>query len=276
MNKLFFILCAIELLFYSNSWAQEFNYTGPNSEALANIRTIDHTVWSVQNNASSTAFFKHPTAAASYGMRYNLKELSTRAIIFLYPNKLGSFSALINQNGYSKSQTTKYGLSYSRSFGNNYAAFLQFNYISHHITGSHIGKGFYTSLGMLIKATESVQLGIYVQNPEQSRITYETEHFSLPSYFNVGLEWSAGSSIRVFSEIEKRLDYNPNYKVAVQFGLKERLFIRSGINGKPTQFTFGAGFILRQLQIDAGFSYHQQLGISSSVGISYAFYKKSE
>ncbi|MCU4177754.1 hypothetical protein [Carboxylicivirga sp. N1Y90] len=255
--------------------AQDLNYTGPISHSMAKTKTMDHTVWSTLSNASNTAYLKHITIAAAYQMPHSIKELSSRAIVAVYPSQLGSFSALINQNGYHKSQLSKYGLSYSRAFGKNYSAFFQLNYISHQIIRSNTSDAFYSSLGMLIKATNALQIGIYIQNPEQGKISYSSHSFALPSYFNAGLEWSAGSAIKILGEIEKKLDHPTNYKVAGQFAMRERLFVRFGINGKPSLFTFGAGFILQQLQFDAGFSYHQQLGMTSGIGISYAFHKKS-
>lgn len=275
MDTLPKIVSLLLIIHVQNIFAQDLNYTGPISHSMAKTKTMDHTVWSVLSNASNTAYIKHTTIAASYQMPHSIKELSSRAIVAVYPCELGNFSGLINQNGYHKSQLSKYALSYSRSFGENYSAFLQFNYINHKIINSNSSDAFYSSLGMSIKASEVLQIGIYIQNPEQSKISYSSYSFALPSYFNAGLEWRVGSAIRILGEIEKKLDHPTNYKIASQFAMRERLFVRFGINGKPSLFTFGAGFVIKQLQFDAGFSYHQQLGTTSGIGIAYAFHKKS-
>lgn len=243
---------------------------------MASIRTLDQSAWAILNNASLLAFEENISLAASYQMRFNLEELSSRSLSGIIPTKLGVFSGLVLQNGYNKSLYTRYGLSYSRSFGHSTSAFFQYNYMTHHIEATDRSQGSFSSLGLYHKISQAVQLGLFIQNPEQAKIKYQENSYPLPTLYNVGIAWVNGQSVRIIAEVEKELNYRPVYKAAIQFAFKNRLFIRSGIKGQPVEFSFGGGFLVSNLNIDVGFLYHQNLGLSSGIGLSYSFKKSGK
>lgn len=265
---------ALMLLLSFTVHSQMLDFSGPVSMAMASIKSFDQSSWSSLNNIANLANHQKISLSASYGRRFNMEELSSRAANAILPTKLGSFSGLILQSGYTKSNVSRYAFGYSRSFGNMVDAGLQFNFLTHQILASDRSDAFYSSLGVNMKMSQSTSLGVYIQNPEQNKISYANEEYELPTYFDIGLKWSAGSHFMFLLEFEKELNTSPVYKTAVQFNFKERLFIRSGVKSNPSEFTFGGGFCLASLIIDVGFSMHQQLGTTSSAGISYVINRK--
>ncbi len=269
MNKSIVIQIAIALVFQLSAYTQDLSYGGPVSASLANVRSLDQSKWAILNNASLLSWEKNLSFSASYQMRFNLIELSSRSLSAVVPTKFGVLSGLVLQNGYSKSLYSRYAIAYSRAFGHFTSGFFQYSYMGHHIEYAERSDAFFAALGLNHHISQFLQVGLFIQNPEQAKISYSGSSYALPTLYNIGLSWNRGQTIFIFVEAEKELNHNPVYKAAVQLAFKERLFVRSGIKGKPLEFTFGGGFIVSNLSIDAGFLYHQQLGLSSSIGLSY-------
>jgi len=275
MNYLSLAFICILSFVASSLFSQDLQFNGPVNTALADVKTIDHSYWAVFNNAASLASQANSGVAASYQARFNLEELSTRAISGFYSGNFGSISGGIMQSGFNKSLLSRYLLSYSRSFGNTTSAFLQYNFITHHIEGTDQSSSFYSAFGLQQKLTSEFSMGVLISNVEQSKINYGNVDVDLPSQFSIGLMWTNEEWVKVFAEAEKELNRNPVFKGAVEMAISEFLYLRTGIRGEPVEFTFGAGFNWTRLNIDIAFKYHQQLGVTSIAGISYSFNKKS-
>ena len=59
--------------------------------------------------------------------------------------------------------------------------------------------------------------------------------------------------------------------MGIEVPLVEELVLRGGYMSLPSMFTFGAGVRLKALHINLAGQFHQQLGISPSLGINYTF-----
>ncbi len=99
--------------------AQSLDYSGPVSSSLAFTKVFDDSPWASLNNIASLAQHNQLSVGAAYQMRFNMEELSARAATVVFPSRYGTFAALVFQNGYSKSNYSRYALSYSRVFGHN-------------------------------------------------------------------------------------------------------------------------------------------------------------
>ncbi len=256
------------------SISQSADYPGPVSQSLAYVKVFDKTPWASLSNVAGLAQQQYLSAGVAYQLRFNIEELSSRVATVIVPTKYGNVSGLIFQSGYSKSNYSRYALSYSRLFGSKIAVGFQYNYLTHHIAEADRAEGLYSSFGITIQTTNTLMLGVFIQNPEQSKITYYETSYTIPGYFNAALCWSAYPHFLIITEFEKEVEYAPVYKSGVQFNFKDKLFIRGGIKGQPVEFTFGAGFHSYKLAVDIGFSHHQQLGLTSGAGIIYSFKPK--
>jgi hypothetical protein len=276
MKKITFLLLLVYVSVGSFLHAQSLDYSGPVSSSLAFVKVFDSSSWANLNNVANLAKAERLKVGAAYQMRFNMDELSSRAATLVVPSHYGTFSGVVFQSGYSKSNYSRYGLAYSRLFGEHFNAGFQFNYLSHHIEGADRADAFYASLGLGFKISNGFEFGVYVQNPEQGKIKYQDDEYALPTYFNTALKYSIASRFMAVFEVEKQLEYDLVYKTALEFSFKDKLFVRGGVNGKPVELTFGGGFHIAGLAIDVGFAHHQQLGITSGAGLTYSLFKKKK
>lgn len=254
--------------------AQDPSFIGPVGSSLANVRTLDHSSWAVFNNASIIAESLNYSGAVAYQNRFLIKELGSRAIALNVPINLGVFSGAVLQSGYSKSLLSRYGLSFSKSLGPETAAFFQYNYISHHFEATERSDGFYSAFGLHQKISKAVELGVLIENAEQAKISMGQSTYAIPSFYCLGLQWNNGSWANVFAEVEKEIDYQLVYKCAIELEVRDVVKLRGGVRGKPVELSFGAGFLISKLKVDAAFSYHKQLGLSSCLGLQYSIDRK--
>jgi len=259
------------LLFFKPLTAQNLDYSGPVSAALGGIKVFDNTPWAGTGNVANLAKVNSYAVGISYQRRFNMDELSSRVAVMALPTRFGTLAGLVLQNGYSKSNYNRFGLSYSRNFGDKVMAGMQFNYLSHQMISTADVTGFYSSLGINFRASDKFDVGVFIQNPEQAKLKYPEVDYALPSFFNTAVKYSPSAHVLLMVELEKQQSYDLVSKFGIQLSFKNKLFIRSGIKAQAVEFTFGGGFKAGGLSIDVGFLQHQQLGLTSSAGLYYSF-----
>ncbi len=55
----------------------------------------------------------------------------------------------------------------------------------------------------------------------------------------------------------------------LQYCLAKKLFLRTGIETKKSEWSFGLGYLIGKVQTDVAFVYHEYLGFSPSVSIQF-------
>jgi len=192
------------------------------------------------------------------------------------PTKVGHFSLLFTQSGYSLSLLNRYGFSYARTFGKHVAASLQFNGLTHKIEGVDTYGGFFTTIGLQLFPSEKVDLGFYIQNPEQSKISYPVQKELIPVLYVAGLSWHPFNYLSLMVEMEKDQQFDPQYKFGIELQPVDILTLRGGVKGSPVELSFGAGTRWHFIVVDIGMSYHQQLGVTSGVSLTISLQKKPD
>jgi len=66
----------------------------------------------------------------------------------------------------------------------------------------------------------------------------------------------------------------PVFKAGIEYKAIKEFYLRAGISTNPALSSFGFGLNLKNLKIDFSANYHQVLGISPQVGLSYVMEKK--
>ncbi len=273
--KYLYIIITIAGMFLSRIvTAQDFNYSGAASLSLGQIRSVERNIFSTMSNPAGVTSVKTAGFAISYISPYTIQKLSNRSITGTAPTHLGHFSLLFTQSGYSLSLLNRYGFSYARTFGKHVSAALQFNGLTHKINRSDTYGGFFTTIGIQFFPSEKVELGFYIQNPEQSKISYPEQKILIPVLYVAGLKWHPLNYLALMVEMEKDQQFDPQYKFGIELQPVDVLTLRGAVKGSPVELSFGAGTKWRFMIIDIGISYHQQLGVTSGASLTISLLKK--
>ena len=247
-------------------------HLGARSAALGHASVTLRDVWSLHNNQAGLGFLKKVAAGAYYENRFNLSEMSLRGAVFAVPTKAGTFGLNVQQFGFSAYNETKYGLAYARKFGDNFSAGIQLNYMTVRVQAEEYGNRNLISaeLGFQANITEKLKVGAHVFNPTTTELDdYDNER--LPTIMRVGLQYDFSEKVMAFAEVEKDVDRPAHVKLAVEYQVIDLIHLRAGISTNPFRNSFGFGLNLKGLSLDIASTYHEILGYTPQVGLSYQF-----
>lgn len=226
--------------------------------------------WSVFNNPAGNAKLESIAANFTYDLHPTPIGANRTAAVFALPVKpVGVISggayrfgdALYNEHIISAGFASKLGLA---SLG------AQINYIQYSAEGFGTKSVASVNFGGIAELTPHLSIGAYIINLNQPEITKEEK---LPTKLVAGLGFKPIEKIFIAAEIEKDLDFDPTWKMGVEYSFHKKFAARTGYNLRPNTGFFGLGFKTRRLTIDYAVQYHVSLGLSHQASIGYQFAK---
>jgi hypothetical protein len=95
--------------------------------------------------------------------------------------------------------------------------------------------------------------------------------FRYPSRIKIGTFYRLSDLFSLTSELENDFDDHFILKTGIEYTIIEKLFLRTGVSGKPYQLSAGIGFQMKKLTLDLASTYNPYLGNSPSVSFQYQF-----
>lgn len=262
-------------MFLSSQAWNENNPIGSRSSGMGNASVSFGDVWSAHHNQAGLGFVRDISAGAYYENRFLLKEISVKGGVVALPIKAGTFGLTISNFGYSLYNENKYSLSFAKTFGDKLSFGLAMDYLTTKIAEGYGSKGVLAGeFGIQAKPLKGLTIGAHVFNPTRSKIAdYNDER--LPTIIRFGGDYSFSDKVTVAVETEKDMAQKAIFKAGIEYKPVKELYLRVGVGTNPTLTSFGFGINLKNFKIDVSGNYHQTLGISPQLGLTYIF-KKAE
>jgi len=265
------IATAFFLSFFYLGFAQNLAspIAGARGAGMANASLTFADIHSIFANQAGLAFVKKTSAMAASERRFNLSHLSTFLAAVAVPTRSGTFGLAVHYFGFDAFNEQKIGLAYARKLLKNFSIGLQFDYLNTKVA-EYGSKGVLTfELGFLLRATKKIQLATHLFNPARTELANGE---NLPTTFSFGGSFRPSEKVVLVVEVEKDISFDARVKAGIEYQVVEEIFLRTGISTEPAQASFGLGFKIKNgLKIDVASSYHQVLGYSPSVGLSFQF-----
>jgi hypothetical protein len=274
MKKRSFILICIFVSI--TTFASNGNFTaGARASALGNASVTLTDTWSATHNQAGLGFVRTPSAGIYYENRFLIKELSTRSAVLAIPIKAGTFGFSLCDFGYALYKESNYNLSFSKAFSKTFSMGIALDYLSTRIAeGNGNFAAMVGEIGMQAKLNKNLVIGTHLYNPTRSRLGKNTsEH--IPSVLQLGIAYSFSSNVFMTAETEKDISQKAIFKAGIEYQPVHNFYLRIGISTEPVLTAFGFGVAVKNLQIDLSAHYHQTLGVTSQLGLTYLF-KKSD
>jgi hypothetical protein len=269
------IYAAIAFLsFVSNANAGNEDYPiGARSSAMGNASVSFTDMWSAHHNQAGLGFVKDISAGAYYENRFLVKEISVKGGVLALPVKAGTFGLCISNFGYSLYSENKYSLSFAKAFGEKFSAAIAMDYLTTKIAEDYGSKGVLAAeAGIIAKPVKGLTIGAHVFNPTRSKISeYDDER--LPTIIRLGADYNFSEKVTLAVEAQKDIKYKAEFKAGLEYKAVKEFYLRIGVSTNPTLSSFGFGINLKNFKIDISANYHQTLGISPQLGLSYTFAK---
>jgi len=274
MKKLFFIIFTI--ISYSYCFSGNDNISiGARSSGVANASVSFTDMWSSHHNQAGLGFVRNFSGGIYYENRFLVKELSIRAGCATLPVKAGTFGLAITNFGYSQYNENKYSLSFAKAFGEKLSIGIAMDYLNTKIAENYGSKGIFAAeIGIIAIPLKNLTIGAHFFNPTRSKIAdYNDER--APTIFRLGANYQFSKKVMLAIETEKDILMKAVFKAGIEYKVVKEFYLRAGISTNPTLSSFGMGINLKQFKIDISANYHQVLGVSPQLGLSYVLKNKS-
>ncbi|MGZ4033447.1 MAG: hypothetical protein ACXVP4_01175, partial [Bacteroidia bacterium] len=249
---------------------------GARSAAMGNASVSLSDVWSAQQNQAGLGFVRNFSAGAYYENRFSLKELSIKGAVAALPVKSGTFGLCITNFGYSLYNENKYSLSFSKAFGDKLSAGIAMDYLVTKIAEGYGTRGVLAAeAGIQARPVKGLSIGVHVFNPTRSKqANYNDER--IPTIIRLGADYNFSNKVILAVETEKDIAKKAIFKAGLEYKVVKEFYLRVGISTNPSLGSFGFGINLKNFKIDLSASYHQTLGFSPQLGLSYIFGNKQK
>lgn len=259
------IMCLTVNLAFGQGWVP----SGGRSMSMANASVTFNDVWAYHNNPAALADVDKFSVGLSYENRFLLKELQSQGLAIAIPLKVGVISFGGQMYGYRLYRSYKAGLGYSMKLSDKFFAGVQLNYQGLSLSENYGSKSSMTAeAGVYAKFTEKWKMGLSVFNLGRTKLSdYEDDRFS--TIMRLGSSFDFSKKLVFAVEIEKDLEYDPRFKMAIEYQVIENFYVRGGVQTTPLELTFGFGYHFKQIHLDFGSAYHQTLGWSPHFSILF-------
>jgi len=267
-----FVLVAWVVFTASEGKAQDVFWSGSRYQALSDATIGLSDCWSVFGNQAGLAGIDRIVIGGSFQNRFLVNELSTRAGLLVLPVQSSVFAFSLSQFGQIPFRQEKFGLAYARQISPKLNFGVQFNCYRLFLSEENRSVSSYgTELGVQYLFTESLVVGFHIVNPYRTRVKLNSGIFRYPSRIKIGSFYRLSGLFSLTSELENDFDDHFILKTGIEYTILEKLFVRTGVSGKPYQLSAGIGFQVKKLTLDLATTYSQYLGNSPSVSFQYQF-----
>lgn len=262
-----FILLSLQLK------AGNENYTlGARQAGMGGCGLTLRDVWGAQHNQANLAYLTNYSFGAYYENKFLLKETALKSFSGVIPaGNAGGFGLVGTQFGYTNYNQLKVGLAYGRKIAENFSAGLQLNYNAIRLGDVYGSKKTFTAeFGINAKLIDKLTFGAHVYNVSRSLLTKNNNEF-IPTTVRFGLQYDFSTAVIALVETETTINQKTNIKFGVEYNLKQKFYLRAGINTNPFLASFGFGYHYKMAYIDIAAAYHQVLGFTPAISFHLNF-----
>jgi len=276
IKKLLFILPILGFFSISCFATGENWPIGGRAAGMSNAAVTLNDLWAINHNQAGLTGIKTFTGGIYYENRYGLKNLSIKAGAVALPTKSGVFGVCMTYFGYTLYSESKIGLAFAKSFGTKFSAGVQLDYLNTHIAENYgNASAVAAEIGLLYQVNRSLAIGTHIYNPTRAKIAaYNDER--APTIFNLGLSYKFSGKVILAIESEKDIQFDPVFRVGVEYRPVKTLYFRTGISTNPVLNSFGFGLEYHNFNLDFAASYHQALGFTPQCSLVFHVDKVSE
>ena len=244
---------------------------GGRTVAMGRTSVCEQSLWALTNNPAGLASLQGWNFGLYYENQWMLKETAFKnGSIAKAFEDIGCFGLTVSQFGWSGHSENLLGLAYARSFGPYLEMGLRADCWWLHMGESYrdrFAPGF--MLGIQSQVTEKLRLGATIINPINSSLKTLNED-ALPIVMRIGCAYRFTEDFIGQCEVEKDSQTQGlHIGGGFEYTLFERFQLRAGAQYNPNIISFGAGYVIRNLQVDVAAQMHQALGASVQVSLNY-------
>ncbi len=251
--------------------AQLIFNSGAISTSMAGLNSSSSNVWSVNNNIGQLSNMEFSTASLSVFQPFLVSDLTTSSIAIGILSKSGGFGISYSNYGNEFLQFHSAGFGYSMSLNDLFSGGLKINY--HYINAGNIylnKSAISADIGMAAQLNDELKIGVQIINPTLSELDdYDNER--IPTVMQIAIGYELSEEVTAHFAVNKDIIYAASFLAAIEYKPNKSIVFRGGVGTNPSLASFGIGTNLKKFQIDIAAQYHQILGFSPELSLTYSF-----
>ncbi len=227
--------------------------------------------WNMFSNPAGIAGLKNPTAGIYMERRYLLSQMNHGAFGFALPFQEKHYAGIEGSGfGFGGYNETRVALTYATVIADKFSLGVKANYTRTSIENYGSAGALHFDLGFHTQITKTFGAGFRVYNATQAYVNKPAGE-KLPTLFTLGLAWQPSEKALLVADVEKNVNYPLSFRGGVEYMLAKSLKARVGFSTAPVNVTAGLGLVVNKFMIDFASSYHQQLGFTPHLGLTWRF-----
>lgn len=239
---------------------------GARSQSLGNLRINLPDAWAYFNNIGALDRIKDSELAVGYDNRFGLPELSNFNLAGAWKNKFGTLGFGAFRFGGALFNQQTLGIGFSNQLGI-ISIGAKVEWFQTQIEGFGSGHALLLHFGGVAELGPKLFFGAHISNVNRAKISKNALD-RLPTAIQMGITYRPVETISLYLETEKDIATAPLLKVGLEYGLRDWVYLRSGINTNPSQIFFGVGIRPKRFKIDYGFGQNSALGSTNHISLA--------
>lgn len=264
------VLCL--LLLNSLIAGGEKGNSGARSMALGGTSLVNGDIWAGFNNQAGLMAVNGMQAGVYYQSLFYVDGLGDQGLVLATDLGKGKVALDISSFGLGAFKDNRLGLAYAMKLSEKFDMGVQLNYHTTRIQGDRYGKrsSLTAELGIITHITDDLDLGVHLYNPSQTQLS-EFEDERIPTVLGLGAAYDFSDKVKLLTDVSKDMDRPAQVGAGLEYHIVESVWLRGGVSTAPTFSSFGAGFKVYGVNIDLAAAYHNTLGYSTQISLSYQF-----
>ncbi|MDR7132284.1 hypothetical protein J2X69_004651 [Algoriphagus sp. 4150] len=245
---------------------------GARGQGMGNLRVHGMDTWSYFNNPGGLAKLESSAVSVGYDNRFGLKELSSLDLVGAWNLKAGTVGFGLSRYGGSLFNQQSLGLAFANQLGI-VSMGAKMEWFQTQIEGFGSGNSVIFSLGGMAELSPTFSIGASISNLNRSKISRDSD-IRLPTGISLGVFYTPIPLLQFHLEVEKDIQIKPVVKAGLEYGIKEWVYLRTGINSNPSRMFFGVGLKSDRFSLDYAHGQNQALGSSNHVSLGFSLVEK--
>jgi len=252
------------------SVAQQFSpapFLGMGKAALA-----QDGVFALSENPAGIANIQSTTLSAAFQRHFMASDITSQCLLAAFPVFSGTaFGVSLTNHGiFDVTSLLQTGATYARAFGPNILTSITANYHQHSVQKYGLSTAFSADLGLQLLWSEKVAAGFFFRNISGNRFASTLDQ-RIPREVGGGFYYRLSEELQLAADLLKEFPHRLVYRGGFSYFPDRRFAVRAGALSNPLQYTAGTTFRTEKWQFDLASVFHERLGSSPQMSVSYAF-----
>ena len=185
--------------------------------------------------------------------------------------KNGCFGISYSNYGNEFLQFHSTGFGYSMALNDQLSGGLKINYHYINAGSTYLNKSAISAdLGVAAQLNDELKIGVQIINPTLSELDdYDNER--IPTAMQIAIGYNLSDEVAAHFAVNKDIIYPASFLAAIEYKPNKSIVFRGGIGTNPSLASFGIGTYFKKFTIDIAAQYHQILGFSPEISLTYSF-----